>query len=623
VNLTANWRHLQAFVWLRWRIMRNQARRAGTVSAVLMIILVISLLGMAIPAFLATLLAGLYFIPRAAPEHLMYAWDALVLAFLFFWTIGLIVELQRSEPLALAKFLHLPVSVGGAFLINYLSSLVRLSLVLFGPVMIGFALALIGAQGLRQLFVLPLLAGFLLMVTALTYQLQGWLGLLMTNPRRRRTAIVTITVVFVLVAQLPNLLNIYVFQGARRSGDRNVALNKEITEYLKSDSSPVGDAAELNRGMDEIRKRHQQAWEQADRAILEQVKRAARLANLCVPIGWLPLGVMEAAEGGIVAPGLCVLGLALVGSASLWRAYRVTVRQYQGQANGKAGGRQVRQKTTPVRAAPRRAGGRRILETRLAGLSEPVSAIALGGFCTILRAPESKMILLTPVFMLPALGSVFLMGRSPQIPVMVRPLFGDVALVVILFGLAQLMINQFGFDRDGFRVFVLSAAPRRDILLGKNLAVVPVGAVMALVLVPIVQYFFPMRLDHLLALVPQAISMYLLQCILSNWLSIHAPFFMPAGTMKPANVKASVVFLQLLMFLVVFPLIQGLTILPLGIEALCRWMDWVRGVPVCLLLSLAGCALAIGIYRLSLGWLGQRLQAREQRILEIVATRAS
>ena len=101
---------------------------------------------------------GLYVIPKAAPMHLMYAWDGLIVAFLFFWGIGLMTELQRTEPLSLSKFLHLPVSVNGAFLINYLSSLLRLSLIVFGPVMLGFSLALVFVKGIVLLPVLPLLA---------------------------------------------------------------------------------------------------------------------------------------------------------------------------------------------------------------------------------------------------------------------------------------------------------------------------------------------------------------------------------------------------------------------------------------------------------------------------------
>jgi hypothetical protein len=185
------------------------------------------------------------------------------------------------------------------------------------------------------------------------------------------------------------------------------------------------------------------------------------------------------------------------------------------------------------------------------------------------------------------------------------------------------MINQFGFDRDGFRVFVLSSARRRDILMGKNLAVAPVGDALAVVLLPVVQWLYPMRLDHLLALVPQAVSMFLLTCILTNVLSIIAPYHMPAGAMKPSNLKASVVLLQLLMLFFLFPLAQGLPLLPLLFESMARVEGWMPGVPICLLLSLVECALVILVYVLSLRGLGSLLQAREQRILEIVTSRAA
>ena len=124
-----NWQHLQAFVWLRWRLLENQWRRAGAFNAVLMMIVAIGALVTAIPLFIGCFMLGLYAIPKATPVQLMYAWDGVIVAFLFFWGIGLVTELQRTEPLSLSKFLHLPVSVNGAFLINYVSSLLRLSLI--------------------------------------------------------------------------------------------------------------------------------------------------------------------------------------------------------------------------------------------------------------------------------------------------------------------------------------------------------------------------------------------------------------------------------------------------------------------------------------------------------------
>ena len=105
-----------------------------------MVVVTVGALVTAIPLSIGAFVLGQYAIPRATPAYLMYAWDGLLVAFLFFWSVGVVTELQRTEPLSLAKFMHLPVSVTGAFLINYLSSLLRLSLIVFGPIMLGFCL---------------------------------------------------------------------------------------------------------------------------------------------------------------------------------------------------------------------------------------------------------------------------------------------------------------------------------------------------------------------------------------------------------------------------------------------------------------------------------------------------
>ena len=46
----------------------------------------------AVPLLIGSFALGVYAIPKAAPIHLLYVWDALVVAFLFFWTIGLEVH---------------------------------------------------------------------------------------------------------------------------------------------------------------------------------------------------------------------------------------------------------------------------------------------------------------------------------------------------------------------------------------------------------------------------------------------------------------------------------------------------------------------------------------------------
>ena len=272
-----NWEHFKAFVWLRWKLLYNKARRAGVLNAVITTIAVIGALLTAIPLFIGCFILGINVIPKAQPAHLMFAWDAIVVAFLFFWLIGLITELQRSDPLSLSKFLHLPVSANGAFLINYFSSLLRLSLIIFLPVMLAFGLALVVVKGVSMVLVLPLLAAFVLMVTAVTYQFQGWLAALMSNPRRRRTVIMIATVTFVLIVQLPNLVNFLAPWGPGRQADRARAVTREFEKLNRDVQTGKIGPNELARRHQEIVDKQTLGVQQADRE--EWNSSSGRLAS--------------------------------------------------------------------------------------------------------------------------------------------------------------------------------------------------------------------------------------------------------------------------------------------------------------------------------------------------------
>jgi ABC-2 type transport system permease protein len=552
----------------------------------------------------------------------MYAWDGLIAGFLLFWGIGLLTELQKTEPLSLSKILHLPVSPNSAFLINYFSSLLRLSMIVFGPVMVGFALALVFAKGILMLPALPLLAAFLLMVTALTYQFQGWLASLMSDPRRRRTIVVAMTAAFVLVFQLPSLLNFFAPWGVQRRAEQSAAQVEEMKKLDRAFKAHEFDATEHLRRLKELVEKHKLASQQANRESEEQWERAARLANMVLPVGWLPLGVMTAAEGRVLPSLLGLAGMTLIGTASLWRAYHTTVGQYQGQPTN----RKNRPAPAPAPSVAAPAGVREprrlLLEARLPGLSEPVSAVALAGLRSLLRAPEAKMMMLTPLITAVIFGSMLWRGRH-GIPGPVRPMVALGAMVFVLFGMLQLMGNQFGFDRDGFRVFVLCAARRRDILLGKNLSFAPQALGIAAIQLAVVQAVCPMRIDHFLAMLPLYVSMYLLFCVVTNLMSIYAPMHVAAGSLKPSNLKFTTGLVQMVMFFFLFPLTQALAFLPLGAEVVLSLLGWTAGVPIGLLLSLVECAAVVFIYRLSLDWQGDLLQAREQRILETVTNRAT
>jgi hypothetical protein len=228
--------------------------------------------------------------------------------------------------------------------------------------------------------------------------------------------------------------------------------------------------------------------------------------------------------------------------------------------------------------------------------------------------------LLTPVLMALIFGGLFL-TRSVDMPLAARPLVVVGAMMMTLISTNQLAGNQFGFDRSGFRVYVLSAAPRRDVLLGKNVAFALLTVALVVAQVVVVEVAQPLRVQHLLSAAPQFVCVFLSFCLVANFLSIFAPVPIRAGSAKPVSIKAIPALLNLAFFFV-SPLILLPALLPLGIEVGLEELGWVRGLPVCLVLSLAECVLVVYLYRLALNWQGDLLQAREQKILETVTTRA-
>jgi hypothetical protein len=611
-----NGQHLRAFLWLRWRLRANQLKRGGTANAVLFALLSIGAVLLAIGLFVIFFLVGLLPLRHASPQAVLFVWDGLVAAFLFFWGLGLMAELQRTEALSLEKFLHLPVSLSGAFLVNYLSSLFSVNLLLFVPAMLGLALGQLLARGPALLVVFPLLAALVLMITALTYQFQGWLAALMSNKRRRRTVIVLVTAGFVLLCQLPNLLNVlHPWRPDHRQDALAQKLDRETAELDRSLKAGKITPAEYGQKWVQAQAEYRAGVKEREQRTWQEAAEAAQVVNLVLPPGWLPLGAMGAAEGDVRLALLGTLGLALIGGVSLWRSYRTTVRLYTGQLG-------VRKR--PARAAAPAAapapGGVRLVEWRLPWVSEQAAAVALAGFRGLLRAPEVKMLLLTPLILVLVFGSM-LFTRSLDLPREARPVVAFGGMAMVLLSMGQLVGNQFGFDRAGFRVFVLCPARRRDILLGKNLAFAPLALGLGVVAVVLVEVLYPLRPDHLLATVPQFVAMYVVFCLLANWLALFAPMPIAAGSLKPSNPSVIPMLLHLL-FVAVLPVALAPMLLPLGLEAVLGELDYLPGVPVHLILSVLECVVLLLLYRLALGWQGSLLQSREQHILKIVTARA-
>ena len=611
-----NWQHFRAILWLRWRTRVNQLRKGGTAQVVIMAIVAMVAVLAGVGFFFGAFIIGQVALAQASPIVLMAVWDGMVIVFLFSWTAGVVAELQRTESLSLEKLLHFPLSLAGAFATNYLASLVSLSMIVFFPALAGLGLGLVFSKGPIMLWLIPLLAAFMLMVTALTYQFQGWLASLMQNKRRRRTVIVVVTASIILVGQLPNLISIYSPWRSRSDlFSYGVAEETSREEYNRRQGAlnrpplpGLPQAANLPRSEPDFHRLNQNA-------------PMIRLINAILPPGWLPLGAMSLAEGSILPSLLGTLGLTLIGLASLRRSYRTTVGLYTGRFS--AGKRSVAEHapSEPIISAPKtKETPARFLEIRLPGLSEHTSAIALAAFRSLLRAPETKLMLLTPIIMVFVLGGMMI-RNSTTVAASLRPLLAFGAMAMILLGKGDLLSNQFGFDRNGFRVFILCPARRWEILLGKNLALAPLVLGLGVVLVGIVQLATPMRIDLFIATFPQLVSMYFVACLLANFMSIMAPRPVGAGVFRSGH-QRWIPFAFHLAFIFVYPACLAPMLLPLAIESILEDLHMLQGVPVCLILSIVECIGVLYFYRFILGLQGQLLQSREKKILETVTSKA-
>lgn len=605
------WPHLQAFVWLRWRLAVNQIRRSGPGGAAVAVLFTSLLAAGGIVTLLAGFIVGLVPLATASPRAIMAVWDGAIVGFMFFWMIGLLTELQHSDALSLDRFLHLPVSPSSAFLINYVGSAVTLSLAIFLPAMLGLAAGLTLSRGPAMLSLFPLVAAFFVMMTAVTHQFRGWLASMMANPRRRRTIAAVVPLLFVLAVQLPNIMN-WIGPGATARREAQAEARK-LREAL---------AAELAAGhitQEEYDRRRAAARDTREDADADAGYSTARAINKVAPPGWLAWGAEAAAEDRMWPPLAGVLGMGLIGALSLRRSYLTTIRLYQGGLDTSHGPRRPRVKSGP-RAAAATGGRPRLLERQLPWTSDTVAAVALAGFRSAFRAPEIKMaVLVTPVFMLLVFTGMFRGQEST--PGLMRALRGaGFAAFVMVVSLGGPAGNQFGFDRGAFRAFVLSPISRRDLLVGKNLSLFPLALPGMLLSVAVTQWVSPMRLDHLAGVLVQMVPLYLVFCLAANLLSIFGPITLKPGSAMPAPHQGVRSFYPLI-FMLLIPLPVALTFIPLGVEALLS-VTGTAQIPAYLVMGILQALVTVWVYRLMVRPQGELLQRREQEILEIVAARA-
>jgi hypothetical protein len=568
--------HLKAIIWLRWRLTRNMFARAGPLNAILSILMVGSVLMGALVFGAGGFLAGLLALGQLNDQIQMLVWDGVFVAFLFVWATGLMVEIQRSESIDLPKLLHLPITLQQVFVFNFVASLFTPSLILFVPLLAGLSAGLALSAGVHMALLCPLAFGVVAMITAWTYCLRGWLAALMINQRKRRAVIVWMTIAFVLVCQLPNLLVNNRFFRSKTSGHPHPAATP-------APGQTTNETLRLPDGFVQ--------------------------AHLVVPPAWAGYGAMFLkrqnpwpACGGIVGSGL-------ITAWGLMRAYRMTIRFYQGA--------DPHEKSRPV--ATRRAvrSGTLLVERPLPFVPEDTAALALATFRSLWRAPELKMALIMPIVLVIVLSSL----RFTQLrhaPLQFTGFAATAAVVLASFSFFHVMANAFGFDRNGYRALVLLPIRRHHILLAKNLAFFPFVAGVALILLAVGEFLMRIPLPSLLAGCLQVPLAFMCFCLACNFLSVVAPYRVAQGSLQAEKPKP-VTILAVFVTMMISPVLMAPTLIPPALQLLFNAQGWVPWLPVNFLVTLLMLVGVGAVYWLLLPLQGKLLQRREQAILQEVS----
>ena len=227
------------------------------------------------------------------------------------------------------------------------------------------------------------------------------------------------------------------------------------------------------------------------------------------------------------------------------------------------------------------------------------------------------MTLTVNVVIFVVLCSGFLLHNTDTIPETIIPFIALCTVFLSFMGLSQLMFNHFGFDRNGFRALVLSPASRRNILFGKNLALLPAACILFAVFLGLVMALLHLRTSAVLAAVLGFCGGFPLFSILGNFISIAMPYRVEPGTLRSTKIRAGT---QLMIFVIqlLFPLALLPVAVPVGLGWMCDHFGRLPGTAVSLASGVILFPISALIYFKTLKPLGNLLQRRGSTILQVV-----
>jgi hypothetical protein len=326
---------------------------------------------------------------------------------------------------------------------------------------------------------------------------------------------------------------------------------------------------------------------------------------------WTPPGAIAFAltHGLVEGTAPYMLGLAVASSYIIvliaftyWLARRAIL------GGGKK--RQVRPKITTITPDEDYAGW------NIPFVSPGVGAIFEKELRYVMRNAQLRMMTLMPLVLI----AIRLMNRRPFDPEGIQGsayaadffkygegLMATAGILYVFLILSGLFCNQFAFEHGGMRTLIISPIDRKNILLGKNLAISTVAVIFSAALLLVNQLVFrDLTLRALFFAALSFLTFVPLMSVLGNWFSVRFPKRMKFG--KRLNVSGVV-------GLLLIPMIIVLALVPLAAAAV-GYLAQSLLIEYVTLAILA--VLSAGFYLLAIQAQGDSLQQRELEILEAV-----
>lgn len=549
-----------ALLELKFLLMRRTWTSSKWISIGVFIALL--LLGgvLAIALSVAMFLLGARWLAKEDAFIILISLDFMVFAFLFFWFWGLLMEVQRSDIIDLRPMLFLPISLPMVFLMNFAVSLFSVSFLFIAPSVFAFLAGLAVSHGAHVLLGVPLAMSFFLMLAAWAYYARGLLAILMENKRRRRVVLTILPLFFVFLGQLPNII----LHTSRSLGVRFPDMSQT------------------------------------------QLEQALAYGHAVVPLGWLPYGVSQLLDGRVMPCFLGFAGFAAITLLGLILGFRSTLRYYTGAHGG--------------RGAAKKMNGRKRNKTPLTArrfplLPDDVSAMTFAEFLGYARHPQIRMLMIMPLCM----GLLFLFMyrtsgdgggwvlRGPWTPLLV--------LLWPFFNFSLMLFNVFGVDKQAFRGMVLLPVARHKFIFAKNLALFPFVAGMSGLMVVMGALLTQVQPRYVAISITQIIQLYLMYCIVGNFLSVFFPYRITRDSMRARGNHPMLFLLGLASTALAAVMMLPTTLCMVIDDVLTQWWGF-HGVPVGWFLSLGLLAGTAALYWRMLIHSGDLLLAREQKMLD-------